>query len=153
MDASGMKPGDNAGLCAFQSNYCRIGVVVAEDGARYLTGVIRIPPQRRFGPQRQQPEQPQGNGETEVMRIPLTQDKVWLRIDYIFTPQEGDKYGADTAFMSWSLDGESWTQLPDTLQMRYTLDLFTGYRSALYNYSTRSTGGYADFDYFHQLAY
>lgn len=153
MDASGMKPGDNAGLCAFQSNYCRIGVEVAEDGTRYLTGFIRIPPQRRFGPQRQQSEQPQGNGETEVLRIPLEQNQVWLRINYIFTPQSDDKRGADTAFMSWSSDGENWNKVEQELQMRYTLDLFTGYRSALYNYSTQGTGGYADFDYFHQSVY
>ncbi len=152
MDASGMKPGDNAGLCAFQSNYCRIGVEVAEDGTRYLTGFIRIPPQRRFGPQRQQQEQ-QGNGETEVLRIPLEQNQIWLRINYIFTPQSDDERGADTAFMSWSSDGENWNKVEQELQMRYTLDLFTGYRSALYNYSTQGTGGYADFDYFHQSVY
>ena len=153
VDASGMKPGDNAGLCAFQSNYCRIGVEVAEDGTRYVTGVIRIPPQRRFGPQHQQPEQPQGNGEAEVLRIPLEQNQVWLRINYIFTPQSDDKRGADTAFMSWSSNGENWNTVEQELQMRYTLDLFTGYRSALYNYSTQGTGGYADFDYFRQSVY
>lgn len=151
LDASGMKPGDKAGICAFQSNYCRIGVEIEEDGSRYLTGVLRIPPQRRFG--RQQQEQPQGNGETEVLRIPLEQNQVWLRINYIFTPQSDDTRAADTAFMSWSPDGKNWNKVEQELQMRYTLDLFTGYRTALYNYSTISTGGYADFDYFHQSAY
>lgn len=154
LDVSGMKPGDNAGICAFQSNYCRIGVEVAPDGTRYVVGAIRVPPARRFGMSGQnRQEQPQGNGETPVLRVPLTQDKVWLRIYYIFTPQEGDKYGADTAFICWSLDGEGWFQIPETLQMRFTLDLFTGYRTALYCYPTSETGGYADFDYFHQAVY
>ena len=37
--------------------------------------------------------------------------------------------------------------------MRYTLDLFTGYRSTLYNYATVTTGGHVDFDYFRQAAF
>lgn len=154
LDVSGMKPGDNAGICAFQSNYCRIGVEVAPEGERYLVGINRVPPSRRWGrPGQPQPEQPQGNGETEVFRMPLKQDLVWLRIKYVFTPQADDTCGPDKAFMSWSLDGGEWYDVDAELQMRFTLDLFTGYRTALYNYSTLSSGGYADFDYFHQSEY
>lgn len=155
LDVSGMKPGDNAGLCAFQSNYCRIGVEVAADGTKSLVGINRVPPARRFGGPRGgiQPQQPQGNGETEAFRMQLDQDEVWLKIRYVFTPQADDTCGADMAFMSWSLDGENWTEIEAGLQMRYTLDLFTGYRSVLYNYSTIEAGGHADFDYFHQAAY
>lgn len=154
LDASGMKPGDNAGICAFQSNYCRIGVEVAEDGTRSLVGVNRVPPaRRRMRGAQAQPEQPQGNGETEVFRMPLTQNRVWLRIRYVFTPQADDTCGPDKAFMSWSLDGKNWTDVDAQLQMSFSLDLFTGYRTALYNYSTKQTGGYADFDYFRQNTY
>ena len=154
LDASGMKPGDNAGICAFQSNYCRIGVEVAEDGTRSLVGVNRVPPaRRRMRGAQAQPEQPQGNGETEVFRMPLTQNQVWLRIRYVFTPQADDTCGPDKAFMSWSLDGKNWTDVDAQLQMSFSLDLFTGYRTALYNYSTKQTGGYADFDYFRQSTY
>ena len=32
--------------------------------------------------------------------------------------------------------------------MTYDLKLFTGYRSAIYSYPTKSTGGYADIDFF-----
>ena len=149
LDASGMKPGDKAGICAFQSNYCTIGVEVAEDGSKSLVGINRVPPSRRgWGPAAQQA--PQGNGETEVLRLPLNQDKVWLKIKYIFTPQEDDTCGPDKAFMSYSLDGKEWVELPEALQMRFTLDLFTGYRTALYSYSTKQAGGYADFDFFRQ---
>ena len=154
LDASGMKPGDNAGICAFQSNYCRIGVEVAEDGTKSLVGVNRVPPaRRRMRGAQAQPEQPQGNGETEVFRMPLTQNQVWLRIRYVFTPQADDTCGPDKAFMSWSLDGKNWTDVDAQLQMSFSLDLFTGYRTALYNYSTKQTGGYADFDYFRQNTY
>lgn len=153
MDVSGMKPGDNAGICAFQSNYCRIGVEVAEDGSRSIVGVNRVPPARRWGRPGQNVEQPQGNGETEVFRMPLEQDRVWLKLRYVFTPQEDDTCGPDQAFMSWSLDGENWNEIDAALQMRFTLDLFTGYRTAIFNYSTAEIGGHADFDYFRQEAY
>jgi hypothetical protein len=33
--------------------------------------------------------------------------------------------------------------------MKYSLDHFMGYRIGLFNYATKETGGYVDFDYFH----
>ncbi|MBR0300719.1 MAG: hypothetical protein IJQ93_10435, partial [Bacteroidales bacterium] len=69
-----------------------------------------------------------------------------------FTPQEeGDE--ADTAFFGYSPDGAVWTEFPEPLRMRYTLDYFTGYRSALYNFATLEAGGTADFDWFRQRVY
>jgi len=35
------------------------------------------------------------------------------------------------------------------LQMAYTLPHFMGYRFGLFNYATKASGGYADFDYFY----
>jgi len=32
--------------------------------------------------------------------------------------------------------------------MAYTIPQFIGYRYALFNYATKNTGGFADFDYF-----
>ena len=69
-------------------------------------------------------------------------DVVLLRIDYDFTD--------DTARMQYSFDEMTWIPVQYKLQMRYTLDYFTGYRSALYNYATKELGGAADFDYFRQ---
>ena len=136
LDASGMKPGDRAGLCAFQSNYCTIGVEVDDNGKRFIVA--------SKGTQR---------SEENILRVPLKGKKVWLRIKYVFTPQADDTCGPDRAFMSYSTDGKKWTDVEGDLQMRFTLDLFTGYRGALYNYPTKQTGGYADFDYFHQWVY
>ena len=74
---------------------------------------------------------------------------VGLRIRYVFTPREpGDR--ADTAFLGYSLDGEHWTERDYTLHMKYTLDYFTGYRSALY---CMGPSGVAAFDYFRQRVY
>lgn len=131
LDASALTPGDQAGLCAFQSGSARIGVECREDGIRDI--VIR-------------------EKEEIVYRTPLEGNRVRLRIRYVFTPQE---YGetSDTAFFGWTVDGENWTEPDYCLQMRYTLDYFTGYRSALYCFNTEGDGGAADFDYFHQAVY
>ena len=68
--------------------------------------------------------------------------------------EQGDENGerADQAFMSYSLDGKNWTDVDAVLQMSFSLDYFTGYRTGLYSYATESAGGYADFDYFRQIA-
>lgn len=136
LDASGMKPGDRAGLCAFMSNYCSIGVEVDDAGQRFIVATS-------------------GNlrGSNEELRVPLKGKKAWLRIKYVFTPQADDTCGPDKAFMSYSTDGKKWIDVDYQLQMRYTLDLFIGYKAALYNYPTKQVGGYADFDYFHQWVY
>lgn len=136
LDASGMKPGDRAGLCAFMSNYCSIGVEVDDAGQRFIVATS--------GNQR---------GSNEELRVPLKGKKAWLRIKYVFTPQADDTCGPDKAFMSYSTDGKKWIDVNYQLQMRYTLDLFIGYKAALYNYPTKQVGGYADFDYFHQWVY
>ena len=138
LDASGMLPGDNAGICAFQSNRSTIGVEVRKDGTKEL--VLRDVQGLRAMP-------------SEVLRQTLESVTVYLRISYVFTPAEGEPSPSDTATLSWSYDGENWNSPAYVLRMRYTLDLFTGYRTALYSYATQQNGGYADFDYFHQQAY
>lgn len=123
LDASGLQPGDHAGICAFQSRYCTIGVQVDSLGAKSLVGA---------------------DFEGEIFREPLTGDEVYLKLIYDFN--------SDKATMAYSYDGEAW-QSPDyNLQMRFTLDFFTGYRTALFCYSTITPGGHADFDWFHQQA-
>ena len=134
LDASALRPGDRAGLCAFQSNNVCIGAEISADGSRNL--VVR--------------EQHPGAGESIVHSEPLESDRIYLKIDYAFTPPEGDPRPADTATVSWSYDGKSWNKADYTLEMKYTLDFFIGYRSALYCYATAEAGGWADFDYFRQ---
>ena len=83
---------------------------------------------------------------------PLVGDGLWMRINYVFTPQEEGEE-ADTATFSWSTDGKEWITADYKLPMRFTLDYFTGYRSALYHFNTLGEGGIADFDWFHQWTY
>lgn len=120
LDAAALKAGDHAGICAFQSHFCAIEVECDADG-RYLVA-------RDY--------------EKEILRTGLEGDKICLRISYDFN--------SDTATLSYSYDGEEWNCIGYALQMRYTLDFFTGYRTALYCYNTESEGGYADFDWFRQ---
>lgn len=129
LDASGLKPGDQAGLCAFQSHSARLGIEVNQCGKRTL--VLR-------------------ENEKSIWQSPCESDSLFLRIRYVFTPRETEEC-PDSAFFSWSADGENWTELPYTLRMTFTLDYFTGYRSALYCFG--AGGGTADFDQFRQYTY
>ena len=42
----------------------------------------------------------------------------------------------------------SWIAIGNQLKMSYTLPHFMGYRFGLFNFATKTPGGYADFDYF-----
>lgn len=138
LDPSGLAPGGEAGLCAFQSIEGRIGVVRKDDAKLYLTL--------------------HGKGFREEEKViwekPLeSEGTVYLRIRYVFTPVEESDGPADRAYFSYSLDGENFEEVDYSLQMRFTLDYFTGYRSALYCFSTSDRGSHADFDFFHQKTY
>ncbi len=132
LDISALKPGDRAGICAFQSNNIAVGAEVASDGSKSVV-------LRHSGREAK---------DEEVYRHELEGDTLWLRLNYVFTPAEGEE--ADTVTACWSEDGKNWSDCGFTLKMLYTLDLFTGYRTALYCYPTSAEGGYADFDFFHQ---
>lgn len=124
VDISNLKDGDRAGLGALQGTYGYVGVKVEGD-QKYLTMVKGDP-----------------ESVEEIDTQPVNQDKVYLKIAFDF------KDLTDEAYFYYSLDGEKWNEIGDPLQMQYTLDHFMGYRFALFNYATKHTGGFADFDYF-----
>ena len=139
LDASGMKPGDRAGLSAFQFHYGCVGVMVGDDGSKKVYFAT--------------------NGGSEInnssdkigQTVNMQGDEVWLKVDYTFNTVDGNfnvSNNIDKANFFYSFDGANWTKIGDTLNMDYNLKLFTGYRNALYSYGTKSTGGYADFDEF-----
>jgi beta-xylosidase len=121
-----MKDGDFAGLGILQERYGQVGIK-QEGKKRYLVMV---------------------NGETrpvkEVARVELGKAKaVCLKAACDFTDR------LDEATFYYSLDGQTWHALGNTLHMKYTLTHFMGARFALFNYASRHSGGYVDFDYFH----
>ncbi|WP_157276471.1 family 43 glycosylhydrolase [Paenibacillus sp. Soil766] len=124
LDVSNMKDGDYAGIAAFQKNYGYVGVKMSGN----TKSVIMV------------------NGSSgspvELASIPLNQNTVYLRTELDF------KNRTDKAYFYFSLDGQRWASIGNTLQMSYTLPHFMGYRFALFNYATKTTGGYVDFDYF-----
>ncbi len=124
MDISNMKDGDVAGLGALCEDYGFVAVKMSGTSK----SVVMV------------------NGSSddpeEVESIPLTQDNIYLKIACDFRNR------TDKAYFYYSLNGTSWNRIGNTLQMSYTLTHFMGYRFALFNYATESTGGYVDFDYF-----
>jgi beta-xylosidase len=67
---------------------------------------------------------------------------VHLKIDCDFRER------TDKAYFYYSLDGATWTKIGSVLQMAYTLPHFMGYRFGLFNYATKTAGGFVDFDYY-----
>lgn len=143
LDLGGLMPGDRAGICAFQSNNCSIGIELSEDGSRSV--VVREMLRTQRGPGMNASA---AHDERVVFAAPYEGDSIYLRITYDF---QTDSASPDLASFAYGPDGSNWTQIPDyQLVMRFTLDLFTGYRTALYCYNPAGPGGYADFDFFHQ---
>lgn len=84
------------------------------------------------------------NTPVEIQLLPLLQNKVYLKIECDFRNK------TDKARFFYSLDGQQWETIGNTLNMEYTLmEHFMGYRFALFNYATKEAGGFADFDFFH----
>ena len=124
IDTGGMKDGDVAGLALLQKNYGLVGVR-AEGGSNVVVMV-----NARSG------------SAVEVQRVPLTRTTLHLKAECDFRDR------ADTARFFFSLDGRAWTPIGNELKMTYTLPHFMGYRFALFNYATRTAGGFTDFDHF-----
>ncbi len=120
LDASGMKPGDCAGLALLNFPYAWIGVRCGADGVTI----------EQFN---------QLTGKTS--RAPLTGRRVWLRAPCDFL--------RDMATFSYSTDGKIFQPLGGEFDLPFQLKTFQGVRYALFDFNDASTlGGYADFDEF-----
>lgn len=124
LDVSNMKEGDFAGLGLLQKNYGLVGVKV--NGGNKMIVMINA-----------------STGKpVEVENIPINQSTVYFKAECNFTDRK------DVAHFFYSLDGKNWKSIGTQLKMTYTLPHFMGYRFTLFNYATKETGGFADFDYF-----
>lgn len=124
IEIGNMKDGDCAGLIALQRRYGFVGVKMEGDS----TSIIMV--------------SAQSNRPEEVGNIPLSQPTVYLKIDCDFRDR------TDKADFYYSLDGETWSKIGSVLQMAYTLPHFMGYRFGLFNFATKTAGGFVDFDYY-----
>ncbi len=131
VDVSGMKDGDFAGLALLQRDYGLVGVKV-EGGTNFIVMMTAQPASR----------QDRSSTAREVERVPVNQRVVYFRADCDFRNR------TDRARFFYSLDGKAWTAIGSELRMSYTIPHFMGYRYGLFNFATKESGGYADFDYF-----
>ena len=124
LDVTNMKDGDFAGLALLQKQYGLVGV--KRDGDANTLVMFSA----------------KSGSPVEVQSVPLTQKTVHLKAECDFNNC------ADTARFFYSLNGKSWTSVGSELKMSYTLPHFMGYRFGLFNYATKTAGGFVDFDYF-----
>jgi len=124
LDATGLQPGDFAGLGLLQKNFGQVGVQHTGAGKKLVM------------------VQGSDGAGKELAAIPLGQNRVFLKIQCDFTDRR------DTARFFYSLNGQDWQPIGTPLKMSYTIPHFMGYRFGLFCYATRQPGGYADFDYF-----
>lgn len=120
LEVSKMKEGDVAGLSVYCDEPGMLSVLM-EGKNRYLVMSDRL---------------------VEKERIALKGKKVLLRVDCDFDQ------GRDKATFYYSYDAKNWTKIGTEFQMIYNLRHFMGNRLAIYNFATKSTGGYVDVDFF-----
>lgn len=143
LDAGKMKPGDYAGLSAFQFNYGNVGVYVDDAGGKHVymaknggySGNAAITDSK----------------DNIIEQTGMQGDIIYLKEEFQFNNVDASfnvSNNIDKVNFFYSYDGNSWTKIGDTLSMTYDLKMFTGYRSAIYSYPTKTTGGYADIDFF-----
>jgi arabinoxylan arabinofuranohydrolase len=127
METARMNNGDIAGLSSFQNQYGFVGVKM-ENGNKYIV--------------MQRAQQKDDANGIEVESVPLSQNRVYLKVDCDFLNK------TDKAYFYYSLDGQQWTRIGDCLQMAFDWPHFVGQRFGLFYYSTQNLGGCVDFDYF-----
>jgi beta-xylosidase len=136
MDVSEMKDGDVAGFSAF-NGHSGILSVMMEGEKKYLTmttNVVELTDKEKAVTNVQ---------VEEKARIALNQHIVYLRIDGDFNLDK------DQAIFYYSLDGNNWKKIGPEYKMIFDYrKLFMGTRFAIFNYATKSLGGYVDVDYF-----
>jgi beta-xylosidase len=124
IDVSNMKEGDFAGLCLLQRKFGQVGVKF-NNGTKSIVMVNA-----------------QTGRQVEAKSVPLDQKTVYLKAECNFREK------ADIANFFYSLDGKTWTPIGSQLKMEYSMPHFMGYRFGLFNYSTKTPGGFVDFDWF-----
>lgn len=135
VDISQMKDGDVAGFSAFNGNSGLLSIVV--DGKKKFltlsTNVVDLDNNKAV----------RSVAVEEKARVGLNQNMIYLRIDGDFNLNK------DLATFYYSLDNKNWT--PFGMEFKMIFDyrkLFMGTKFAIFNYATKTVGGYVDVDFF-----
>ena len=84
----------------------------------------------------------------EVASVPLKRKQIYLRVDGDFTD------GKDMSYYFYSLDGKNWTAIGNPVPVKFDYTrMFMGTKFAIFNYATKTLGGYVDVDYFHMESF
>lgn len=118
VDVSHMKEGDIAGLAVFQDPYAYIAVEQTPAGRQ----LIMV------------------NNGTKADSLKLNTDRIYLRALLSNSQKK--------AVFAYSFDDRDYHPLGNTLMMRFNLSIFTGNKFCLFNYATKQTGGFVDFNWF-----
>lgn len=136
LDVKGMKDGDVAGFSAFNGD-SGILSVVKEGSKKFIVftsaSVSLDNKSKAITDVKTQ----------ETKRIPLNSDKVFLKIDADFN------LGKDTADFYYSTDQKNWTEMAKDYKMIFDYRrFFMGSKFAVFNYATKTSGGFVDVDFF-----
>ena len=143
LDVRNMKDGDYAGLTSFQKEWGFVGVKM-ENGKK---SIVMCTP---GGGQ-------QSAAMNERASVPLGGDIAYLRVEVDVSPvgqpvEAGARLNVnrkDQSCFYYSRDGRNWTRIGDAIRMPYSLPQhFMGYRFGIFNFATKTAGGYVDVDYF-----
>jgi len=136
LDLRGMKDGDVTGFSAFNGDSGLLSVI-KEGNQKFITfstSDVSLDNKTKAI---------LGVRKVEKKRIPLTSDTVYLRIEADFN------LGKDLAVFSYSTDQKNWTVMEKEYKMIFDYRrLFMGSKFAVFNYATKSTGGFVDVDFF-----
>ena len=136
LDATHMKDGDVAGFSAFNGDAGLLSVV--KEGNRKFLVMSAESVSLRDSDKAVTAV----DAKTEA-RVELLQDKVYLRIDADF------RLNRDIARFYYSLDNKEWKRIGPDFKMIFDYRrFFMGTKYAIYNYATKTTGGYVDIDFF-----
>jgi beta-xylosidase len=136
MDFENMKEGDIAGLTIFQDPYAYIGIKKV-NGQNFIEMI--------------------NNGKT-IDSSAVKGSTIYLRASAIHGSGAAHYFdgkaapGTGTASFSYSIDNKFFIKIGNELKMKFNLKIFTGNKFCLFNYATKTIGGYVDFDWFRTSA-
>lgn len=136
IDISKMRDGDVAGFSAF-NGHSGILSIVKDGDIKYLTmstNIVNLEDRSKSI---------LSVDIDEKERMKFDPDIIYLRIDGDFN------LGKDIASFYYSFDNKEWKKIGEDFKMIFDYrKLFMGTKFAIFNYATKTEGGYVDVDYF-----
>lgn len=123
VDASGLENGDYAGICALQADFGMVAITKKDNDYFIVMG---------------------NRDKQEYEMVPVQSNVVELRLEVDFTNM------TDVSTYYYKKDSE-WIRVGIDHKLKFDLAHFVGCRFGLFVYSTKKTGGSADFKEFHYV--